>query len=53
MNMVAEGYNAAKSIYLINKTVGAEMPIAESIYRILWENVKPSVGYKQIEQELV
>ncbi|QEC40937.1 NAD(P)H-dependent glycerol-3-phosphate dehydrogenase [Pseudobacter ginsenosidimutans] len=53
MNMVAEGYNAAKSIHLINKTVGAEMPIAESIYRILWENVKPSVGYKQIEQELV
>lgn len=53
MNMVAEGYNAAKSIYLINKTVGAEMPIAESIYRILWENVKPGDGYKQIEQELV
>lgn len=53
MNMVAEGYNAAKSIFLINKTVGAEMPIAEAIYRILWENVKPAEGYKQIEQELV
>ena len=37
MNMVAEGYNASKSIYIINKTVKAEMPIAETIYKILWE----------------
>ncbi len=53
MNMVAEGYNASRSIYLINKEVGAEMPIAGTIYRILWENVKPADGLKQIEQFLV
>jgi glycerol-3-phosphate dehydrogenase (NAD(P)+) len=53
LNMVAEGYNASKCIYLINQEVGAEMPIAETIYRILWENVKVQEGYKQIESFLV
>lgn len=53
MNMVAEGYNASKSIFLINKAVEAEMPVAGTIYRILWENVKPRDGFKQIEQVLV
>jgi glycerol-3-phosphate dehydrogenase (NAD(P)+) len=29
------------------------MPVAETLYKILWENVKPSVGFKQIEEVLV
>ena len=53
MNMVAEGYNASKCIYLINQTVGADMPIGETLYRILWQNVKPRDGFNQIEQILV
>jgi glycerol-3-phosphate dehydrogenase (NAD(P)+) len=53
LNMVAEGYNAANCIYNINMQVHAEMPIAETIYKILWQNVKPADGFKQIEQELV
>src|SRR4030095_1827723 len=53
MNMVAEGYNASRSIYLINKEVGYEMPIAETIYSILWENVKPGKGFELIEEVLV
>jgi glycerol-3-phosphate dehydrogenase (NAD(P)+) len=53
MNMVAEGYNASKCIYLVNKDICAEMPIAETVYRILWENVKPRIGFKQIEKTLV
>ena len=53
LNMVAEGYNASKCIYLINKEVKAEMPIAGMIYRILWENVKVQDGFKQIEPYLV
>jgi glycerol-3-phosphate dehydrogenase (NAD(P)+) len=53
MNMVAEGYNASKCMYLVNKNIGAEMPIAETIYRILWENVKPGKGFNQIEKTLV
>lgn len=53
MSMVAEGYYASKCIYLVNKTIGAEMPIAGTIYRILWENVKPLDGLNLIEQVLV
>ena len=53
MNMVAEGYNACKCIYLINQTVGADMPICEALYNILWQNVKPQEGFNQIEQILV
>ncbi|HVS95196.1 MAG TPA: NAD(P)H-dependent glycerol-3-phosphate dehydrogenase [Puia sp.] len=53
LNMVAEGYNASKCIYLINKDIGADMPIAGMIYRILWENVKAGSGFKQIEPYLV
>ena len=53
LNMVAEGYNASKCIYLVNRETGAPMPIAETIYRILWENVKSRDGFKQIEAELV
>ncbi len=53
LNMVAEGYNASKCMYLINKEVKAEMPIAGMIYRILWENVKAGPGFKQIEPYLV
>jgi glycerol-3-phosphate dehydrogenase (NAD(P)+) len=51
--MVAEGYNAAKCIYYINRSVNAPMPIAETIYKILWENLKPAEGFKQIEEVLV
>ena len=53
MNMVAEGYNASKCIHDLNNDVQAEMPIAETVYQILWQNVKPVNGFKQIEQVLV
>jgi glycerol-3-phosphate dehydrogenase (NAD(P)+) len=53
MNMVAEGYNASKCIYSINKSVGADMPIADSIYSVLWEHVQPRDAFKNIESVLV
>ena len=53
LNMVAEGYNASKCMYLINKEIKADMPIAGMIYQILWENVKAGIGFKQIEPYLV
>ena len=53
LNMVAEGYNASKCIYNINRTIDAPMPIAETIYKILWENVKARTGFKRIEEVLV
>ena len=53
MKMVAEGFNASKCIFQINRDIGAEMPIAETIYRILWEDVKSREGFKLIEEVLV
>lgn len=53
MNMVAEGYNACRSLYLINKEVHADVPIATTIYRILWENLDPATGFRQVEETLI
>jgi glycerol-3-phosphate dehydrogenase (NAD(P)+) len=53
MNMVAEGYNASRSIYQINRDIGAEMPIAETVYRILWEHLSPAQGFRSIEPSLM
>jgi glycerol-3-phosphate dehydrogenase (NAD(P)+) len=53
MNMVAEGYYASKCIYSLNKKIGADMPIAETIYKILWEKLLPDVGFSMVEEALV
>jgi glycerol-3-phosphate dehydrogenase (NAD(P)+) len=53
MNMVAEGLNAAKCIHNINEDVDASIPIAETVYRILWENAEPHEAFKRIEQVMV
>ncbi len=53
MNMVAEGYNASKCIYAINKKIGAAMPLAESIYSILWKGERPDHAFERIESVLV
>ncbi len=53
MSMVAEGYNASKGIYLLNQTIKADMPIAETIYQILWEGLPVKEGFGKIESMLV
>jgi glycerol-3-phosphate dehydrogenase (NAD(P)+) len=53
MNMVAEGYNASKCIYNINKTINADLPIAETVYKILWERLLPAEGFYKIEEVMV
>ncbi len=53
MTMVAEGYNASKCMHIINQTILAEMPIAETVYKILWENLPVAEGFNKIEQTLV
>ena len=53
MSMVAEGYNASKCMHLINQSINADMPIAETVYKILWDNLPVSEGFKQIEVALV
>jgi glycerol-3-phosphate dehydrogenase (NAD(P)+) len=53
MNMVAEGYYASRCIFNINKKIGAEIPIAETIYKILWEKVHAAEGFGRVEEVLV
>jgi glycerol-3-phosphate dehydrogenase (NAD(P)+) len=42
MTMVAEGYYAAKGIHKIGSDMNLKIPIAEMVYRILYETVIPS-----------
>ncbi len=53
MNMVAEGYNASKCMYELNKNVLAPMPIVDTIYHILWQQLEARQGFKKIEEHLV
>ncbi|MDQ6756068.1 MAG: NAD(P)-binding domain-containing protein [Bacteroidota bacterium] len=53
LSMIAEGYNASRCMYIINKNIYAEMPIAETIYKILWENTSAAQGFAKIEETLV
>jgi len=53
LNMVAEGYNASKCIYQMNQAVGVEMPIAATVYQILWQHIPAKEGFKKIETLLV
>jgi glycerol-3-phosphate dehydrogenase (NAD(P)+) len=52
MNMVAEGYHASRGIFEINKQVAAHIPIATTIYRILWESLPAAEGFQFIEQQM-
>lgn len=53
MNMVAEGYQASRCIYLINDSERSSIPIASMIYKILWEQVPANEGFKSLEQTLI
>ena len=52
LNMVAEGYNASKCIHKKNETIKAAIPIADTIYEILWQHVAAEEGFKKIESIL-
>jgi len=52
MNMIAEGYYAVKCIKEINKDFGVEMPITDSVYRIVYEKMSPRLEFKLLSEEL-
>jgi glycerol-3-phosphate dehydrogenase (NAD(P)+) len=53
LNMVAEGYNASQCIYRINQEFKADMPIADTVYKILWQHMNVREGFKLLEALLV
>ena len=52
MNMVAEGYYAARGMQAISKQFGINIPIASFIYKILWEQMNPSDTFLKLEKLL-
>ncbi|MBL7713053.1 MAG: glycerol-3-phosphate dehydrogenase, partial [Chitinophagaceae bacterium] len=49
MNMVAEGYHAAKCMQVIASRHAIAIPIATAIYHILWQHQKPEEVFAAME----
>lgn len=52
MSMVAEGYYAVKSAYIINQKHQAKVPIIDAVYTILYENKEPKKVFKKLTSKL-
>lgn len=52
MNMVAEGYYASRGMQAISASLSIPIPIANFVYRMLWENLEPSDGFLKLEKLL-
>lgn len=53
MNMVAEGYHAARCIHAINESNKVPIPLADAVYQVLWEGVAPEDAFRQLEREMI
>jgi len=52
MTMVAEGYYAAKGIHKLRSEMNLRIPIAEMVYRILYENSVPAKEVRKLTKIL-
>lgn len=52
MNMIAEGYYAVRSIYLISKQHHIKLPIIDAVYRIVYEKINPLVEMNTLKGHL-
>jgi len=52
MNMVAEGFNGSNGIHHLNQKFGVDMPIADSVYRILHERMSPVIEMRLLTEQL-
>jgi len=52
MSMVAEGYYASKSAYLLNENHKVETPIIDAVYDILYKNKNAKIIFKNLTELL-
>lgn len=52
MNMIAEGYYAAKCIHIKNQAYGVDMPICRAVHHVLYENRSPQIEMKLLAEKL-
>ena len=52
MSMVAEGYYATKSAYNLNLNYGAQTPIIDAVYSILYEGKSAKAVFKKLTEKL-
>jgi glycerol-3-phosphate dehydrogenase (NAD(P)+) len=52
MEMIAEGYYAAKCIKEINRNYRVSMPILDAVYNILYERISPPIEIKVLTENL-
>lgn len=53
MNMVAEGYYAARCIQAVSGELKIPLPIAGELYRVLWEQGKPAEAFARLRKTFV
>jgi glycerol-3-phosphate dehydrogenase (NAD(P)+) len=53
MEMIAEGYYAAKCIHEINEKYQVKLPIVDSVYDILYNCCSPLLGIRKLTEELI
>ncbi len=52
MNMIAEGYYAAKCMHIINQKYKVDMPISNAVYHILYEKRSPVKEMRLLTEKL-
>ncbi|RDC54561.1 glycerol-3-phosphate dehydrogenase [Pedobacter chinensis] len=52
MNMIAEGYYAAKCMFIKNLAYNVEMPISKAVYHVLYENRSPQIEMNLLAEKL-
>ncbi|WP_142528328.1 NAD(P)H-dependent glycerol-3-phosphate dehydrogenase [Pedobacter westerhofensis] len=52
MNMVAEGYYAARCMHIVNNKYKVEMPICLAVYHILYEGHAPATEMQELTEQL-
>jgi len=52
MSMIAEGYYAAKSAFLLNEKYNARTPIIDAVYAVLYQQKIPKEIFKNLTEQL-